>query len=232
MTTGDGIARRGVLIGAGLLVVRPARAQRSMNDIDARMSRREHYFQQLDEPAPDFALQDADGHPVALKNLRGKIVVLTFIYTRCPDICPLISERVAKIQRMIKGGELRSAVEFASITADPVRDLPAVMKAYGEQHGLDPSNWTFLTSGPERPDATRALSLRYSNRYQPETDGSITHGVVFHVIDAQGRLRGNFHGLDWNPDSLVFFLQALADRERTTPGSARSSFWTSLRNLF
>lgn len=232
MNPGDRIARRGLLIGLGVLTVHPVQAQQSMTDIDDRMLRREHYFQKLDEPAPDFALQNADGHPVALKDFRGKIVALDFVYTLCPDVCPLISERVAKIQRMIKGRALHDTVEFVSITADPVRDLPAVMKSYGTQHGLDSFNWIFLTSGPDRPDATRDLSARYHNHYRQEADGSITHGVVFHVIDGDGRLRGNFHGLDWTPDNLVYFLQALADQGRKPAGGILSSFWTSLKELF
>jgi len=228
----DRIARRSLLAGIGLLVVRPVRAQPSEADIDAQMSRREQFFQALDEPAPNFVLQDADGHPVALKDFRGKAVVLDFVYTHCPDVCPLISERVAKVQRMIAGGELRDAVEFVTITADPARDLSAVMKSYGEQHGLDPSNWIFLTSGPDRPEVTRDLSVRYHNRFRQEADGSFAHGVVFHVLDAQGRLRGNFHGLNWNPDNLVLFLQALVDHENEPAGGALPSIWTSLQKLF
>lgn len=225
------IARRSLLAGAALLGVDPALAQPPIDVLDARMARRERYFQALDEAAPDFALQDADGHAVTLVAPRGKTVVLTFIYTLCPDVCPLISERVAKIQTMTKTTPLHDDLAFVSITADPVRDGPDAMKSYGAQHGLDASNWTFLTSGPARPDATRALSLLYHNRYQPEADGSITHGVVFHVIDAQGRLRGNFRGLDWKPDNLVFFLQALAALEHK-PAGAVSSFLDTLQNLF
>lgn len=228
----DHIARRGLLVGIALLVVRPARAQPSMADLDARMARREHFFQALDEPAPDFALQDADGHTAGLKDLHGKVVVLNFIYTRCPDVCPLQTERMALIQRMVQPTALRDWIRFVSVTADPVNDTPDVMKAYGEQHGMDRANWLFLTSGPDRPDVTRDLSVRYHNRFRQEADGSFTHGTVFHVIDGDGRLRGNFHGLDWNPDNLVYFLQALADQGRKPGGGFLSSFWTSLKELF
>jgi len=228
----DRIARRSLLVGIGLLAVCPARAQPSMADLDARMARREHFFQALDEPAPDFALQDGDGHTVGLKDLHGKVVVLNFLYTRCPDVCPLQTERMALMQRMVQPTALRDRIRLVSVTADPVNDTPAVMKAYGEQHGMNPANWLFLTSGPDRPDATRDFSVQYHNRFRQEADGSFTHGTVFHVIDGDGRLRGNFHGLDWNPDNLVCFLQALADHGREPAGGAPPSFWTSLQKLF
>ncbi|HJS84566.1 MAG TPA: SCO family protein, partial [Acetobacteraceae bacterium] len=191
-------------------------------------AREEKYFQPMDQPAPSFALSDADGHPVGLAELSGKIVVLNFIYTFCPDICPLESERIASVQRMVNPTPLRDRVRFVSITIDPVRDLPAVMKDYGARHGLDPANWSFLTSGADHPAEAIKLSHLYNNRFQKEADGSFMHGVVFHVIDGAGQWRGNFHGLDWKPDHLVTFLGDLAN-----PGgnAGNPSLWRRLRNL-
>lgn len=163
-----------MLAGAGLFVPVVTHAN-SFDPLDRQLERQEIFFQPMDRPAPDFTLQDDNGGTVGLNDLRGKMVVLNFIYARCPDVCPLQTGRIALLQRMLKTKALRSEVRFVSVTADPVHDTPDVMKAYGEQHGLDPATWLFLTSGPNRPDATRELAQKgYHNRYQVEPDGSIT----------------------------------------------------------
>ncbi|HET6159938.1 MAG TPA: SCO family protein [Dongiaceae bacterium] len=66
----------------------------SLEEVEAETSQKEKYFQPIDKPAPDFTLRDADGRIVRLIDFRGKVVVLHFIYTHCPDICPLHAERI------------------------------------------------------------------------------------------------------------------------------------------
>jgi len=219
------------LVGAALTVPLLVRAAVSKT-IEETLTKLEKYFQPMGEPAPEFTLQDSNGRPVGLQDLRRKVVALNFIYTRCPDVCPLQTERMALIQHMINPTPLHDQVRLVSITADPVHDTPDVMKAYGAAHGLDSNSWLFLTSGPEHPDTTRELSARYHNRYALEPDGSIMHGTVFHVIDGNGRWRGNFHGLEWDPAHLVLFIRELADQQNGTSSKAASSFWMQLEHLF
>lgn len=228
----NAISRRaaGGMMAVALLAPGLARA-RSLKAFEQRLMDRDEYFQPMDEPAPDFAFEDADGHAVALRDLRDKVLVLNFIYTRCPDICPLQTERMAKIRRMILARGIHDRVRLVTITADPVRDTPSVMKAYATQHGIEPPDWLFLTSGPDRPTATRDLSARYHNRYQPAPDGSISHGTVFHVIDGEGRWRGNFHGLQWQPEDLVQFVTELTNL-RTASAAANPSFLERLERIF
>ncbi|MBN8907183.1 MAG: SCO family protein [Rhodospirillales bacterium] len=203
---------------------------RSFAAFERELSQQERFFQVMDQQAPPFELSDPNGHSAGLAELRGKVIVLNFIYTLCPDICPLESERVAAIQRMVNPTKLRDQVRFVSITADPVRDTPPVMKAYGAQHGLDPANWIFLTSGADHPDTAVALSRAYHNRFLREADGSITHGVIFHVIDGAGRWRGNFHGLDWKPERLVMLMTELANHDHAGKEPS-SSFWKRITDL-
>uniref|UniRef100_UPI0013D81A57 SCO family protein n=2 Tax=Pseudomonadota TaxID=1224 RepID=UPI0013D81A57 len=73
-------------------------------------------------------------------------VVLHFIYTSCPDVCPLHAEKIAEIQKMVNSTPMKDQVVFTSITTDPSKDTPDVLKAYGPAHGLDPVNWLFLTT--------------------------------------------------------------------------------------
>ena len=108
-------------------------------------------------PAPDFALVSQDGARVALQDFRGKIVAVTFIYTSCPDICPLLTEMLAGVQDEL-GADFGPRVAFVSITVDPARDTPEVLKAYAQGVGANPAGWSFLTG---EVAAVREVARRY-----------------------------------------------------------------------
>lgn len=201
-----------VLVAAACLVNGAADATaHSLKEVEDQLSAREVYMQVVNQPAPDFDLEDADGHRVTLTSLRGKVVILYFIYTSCPDVCPLHSEKLAGVQKMINATPMRDIVEFVAITTDPEQDTPDVMKAYGPAHGLEPSNWIFLTSGHGKPEATRDVAASYGLRYDPMEDGTQMHGVVTHVIDKSGNLRARFHGLKFDDLNLVLYVNALSN---------------------
>ena len=194
---------------------------------------KEKYFQIKNQPAPEFVLQDADGKPVSLTGLRGKIVVLNFIYAGCPDVCPLHAERIAEIQTMINATPMRDQVEFVSITTDPKRDTAEILRAYGDAHGLDPVNWTFLTSGLDQPeDATRKLAEQFGHAFTPTDDGEQMHSVVTHVIDREGLLRANFHGLQFAPVNLVLFVNGLVNANAPHQEPPAPSVWDRIWSLF
>lgn len=203
----------------------------SMKEVEGDLTKRENYFQPLDKEAPQFALKDADGRPVSLADLRGKVVVLHFIYASCPDACPLHADLIGRIQAMVNQTPTRDQVQFVTITTDPVNDTPEVLKPYGPAHGLDPANWKFLTSGPEKPEETRALVQRFGHRFEVTDDGLQVHSVVTHVVDKEGRWRANFHGLKFEPASLVTYINALAN-EHGTEGHPESNFWEKIMSLF
>src|SRR5262245_32747820 len=95
-------------------------------------------------PAPDFTLTDQDGKEVALKDRRGDVVAVTFIYASCVDTCPLLTAKLVGIQRKLEA-KAASRVFFAAITVDPDRDTPEVLRRYGQAHGADSAHWAFLT---------------------------------------------------------------------------------------
>jgi protein SCO1/2 len=203
----------------------------SLKSLENQLYNTEKYFQPLDKEAPDFTLRDADCRTVGSTDLRGKVVVLHFVYTNCPDVCPLHAERIAEVQEMINQTPMRDLVRFVTITTDPKNDTPLVMRTYGEVHGLDPVNWVFLTSGPERITATRELVERFGHKFTKVEDGYQVHGVVTHVIDMNGRWRANFHGLKFQPTNLVLFVNALTNDVHKVPEHQRS-FWDRVRELF
>ena len=214
-----GALLHGLAVFAVLAGANPANAH-SLKNLEDELYRREKYFQIVDRPAPQFALQDADGNAWDLDGLKGKVVVLNFIYAGCPDVCPLHSELIARLQTMINLTPMRDHVQFVSITTDPARDTSEVLKAYGPAHGLDPGNWAFLTTRPGQPeDATRQLAERFGHKFTPADNGEFTHGIVTHVIDRDGVLRANFHVLKFDPTNFVIFVNALVN-DVHKPGEA------------
>ncbi len=186
-------------------------AAHSLGELEGTLKERETYVQIVNRPAPEFALFDAHGRAVRLADFRGKVVILNFVYTSCPDVCPLHSEMIADIQEDVNRTPMRDLVRFISITTDPGRDLPRVLKAYGPAHGLDPVNWLFLTSGADKPDTTRNLAKRYGLKFSPTKDGYQMHGLVTHLIDKSGNLRARYHGLKFDPTNLILHVNALTN---------------------
>ena len=221
-----------IAIAALLLVFAAAPVSaHGMEELGEEMSKREKYFQPLDKEAPSFALKDAKGQPVSLNDFRGKAVVLHFIYASCPDACPLHADLLGRIQSMVNATPMRDQLQFVTITTDPVTDTPEVLEAYGPPHGLDSSNWVFLTSGPEKLEETRELVERYGHRFDAVDGGAQIHSVVTHVIDKEGRWRANFHGLKFEPTSLVVFLNGLVN-EHGTDGHPEPGLWQRLLSWF
>lgn len=205
----------------------------SLEEVDRDLRDKENYFQPVDSEAPGFTLQDADGRVVRLADLRGKVVVLNFIYTNCPDVCPLHTERIAQIQVMINQTPMKAMVEFVTITTDPKRDTGQVLQDYRAAHGLDPVNWTFLTAAPGEPqDSTRKIAEAYGLKFTEDGDGMQMHGIVTHVIDQDGRLRARFHGLKFEPVNLVVFVNALTNRTQKPHGHQEPGVWDKLKGLF
>ena len=211
----------------------PTASAHSLQELEQDIIQTEKYFQPEDKEAQSFTLQDADGKTVSLSDFKGKVVVLHFIYTNCPDFCPLHAEKIAEIQKMVNITPMKDRVQFISVTTDPSRDKGQVLKEFGKNHGLDPVNWIFLTAAKDAPeDSTRKLSSSYGVEFKPAADGEQMHGVVTMVIDQNGRLVGRFHSLRFENLNLVQFVNALIndhDHDRKTPAKG---IWARLKELF
>ena len=205
----------------------------STNELQETLQKREKFFQAIDKPAADFSGTDAEGNVVTLKDLRDKAVVLFFVYTNCPDVCPLHAELIAKVQGLVNDAPGGERVQFVAVTTDPANDNAEIRRAYGPDHGLAPSNWVFLTLGADKNAETGALVAQYGHKFTPQETGYLLHGVVTHVIDKQGKWRANFHGLDFNPLNLVVFLNALVnEKENDGHTPASPGLWQRFRSWF
>ena len=101
-------------------------------------------------PAPAVVLTDAAGKPFDLAQLRGKVVLVSFVYTTCGGTCPATTHTLYRVQQALKeAGHWGKRIEFVSITLDPVRDRPEVLAGYARVFDADTTAWHFLT-GPAR----------------------------------------------------------------------------------
>src|SRR5206468_7172368 len=96
---------------------------------------------------PPFALTTADGTRLALADMRGKVVAVTFIYATCTDTCPVLTAKLAALGTRM-GKDFGTQVAFIAITIDPERDTPDVLRSYAQAHGASGAGWAFLTGTP------------------------------------------------------------------------------------
>lgn len=96
---------------------------------------------------PAFNLTDQESQPFGNQQMRGHVWVAGFVYTHCPDVCPLITQRMAALRDSLQSeGKFGNSVRFASFTVDPDRDTPDVLRAYATSFGVsDAQEWRFLT---------------------------------------------------------------------------------------
>lgn len=145
-------------------------------------------------PAPDFTLLDVQGRPIRLSALRGRAVLLSFIYTSCPAACPLLTQRMALLQASLRGaGVFPSRVAFLSVTVDPVRDSGAGLARYAKGFGADPGGWRFLREAPER---LRPVLAAYDEWTRHLPGGELDHPARLYLLDPQGRIR-EIYSLSW-----------------------------------
>ncbi len=137
---------------------------------------------------PDFQLVNQDGQPFGLTNLHGKIWIADFIYTTCPGPCPMISTRMSELEKPLRGTD----VQLVSVTVDPEKDTPEVLRGYAEKLHAKPARWNFLT-GP-RP-AIYALSrdgFKLSVTDGARDVGSPVHSTRVVLVDRRGEIRGYY----------------------------------------
>jgi len=162
---------------------------------------------------PDFALVNQSGKAIHLHQFRGKPLLLTFIYTRCPfpDYCLRMSNNFGQVmQQLQKDPKAFAAAQLLSISIDPANDKPSVLRTYGEHYvGLvDPNfaHWEFASGSPEQVRmAADFFGLAYNQK-----DGQIVHGLRTVLIGKDGKVAKVYSGNDWKPDEVAADFVAAA----------------------
>ena len=149
-------------------------------------------------PAPEFTLTSHVGTPVSLADFRGKVVAVTFIYTLCTDTCPVLTPMMSFVQDRL-GPDFGTKIAFVSITVDPERDTPALLKEYAEAFGANPAGWAFVTGAPE---TIREVTRRYGVFAEKTADGDVDHSFLTSIVDRRGILRVQYLGARFDPEEF------------------------------
>ncbi|HKE04105.1 MAG TPA: SCO family protein [Blastocatellia bacterium] len=160
---------------------------------------------------PDFALVNQDGKKINFNQYRGKALVMTFIYTRCPlpDYCPLMTQNFVTINSQLQNNSaLRDKTHLLSVTVDPDYDKPKVLREYGARAGADKDGfkqWEFATGSP---DQIKNIAQFFGLNYWKEKD-QIIHGLRTAIITPDGKVVKVYRGNDWKPEDVVKDLEKL-----------------------
>ncbi len=167
-------------------------------------------------PAPQFQFTAQDGSRVSSSDLKGKIWVANFIFTRCAGPCPVMTSRMAELNQAL--GEKSQGVELVSITVDPENDTPEVLKEYAERVGAVPERWKFLTGPKDQID--NVVVKGFLQGLSRESPGAPIHSTRFVLVDRDGWMRGFLNGDD--PEISQKLLMDIGDLLREAPSVGKN----------
>jgi protein SCO1/2 len=163
--------------------------------------------------APEVALTDSAGRPFELTSLRGKAVMVSFVYTTCTGSCPATTLGLSRVRKALeKAGLWGTRVEFVSISLDPARDTPEVLAGYARAYGADPAAWHFLTGPPDRVAKVIAAWGMWA-RIGPS--GVLDHPSRIFLVDPQGQEREIYNLEFLRPDSVLEDVQTVLAEVKT-----------------
>jgi protein SCO1/2 len=158
------------------------------------------------DDVPDFALTNQSGRRISLRQYRGKFLLVTFIYTRCPfpDFCPRVSGNFAEIDKQLAVNPALAGAHLLSISFDPEHDTPKILRDYGFSVARthDPAlfnRWEFAVAAAA--DLPRIADF-FALTVKPE-GGLITHNLSTAVIGPNGKIVNWYHGSDWQASDLI-----------------------------
>jgi protein SCO1 len=169
-----------------------------------------------DDAVPEFALVNERDQPLSIASLRGKLTVVTFVFTRCPvpEYCPAMALRFGHLQKAILADEqLTARARLLSITLDPEFDRPDILKAYGRAVGANPSIWSFATGTKEQIAAlTKAFAV-----YHERNGVTLDHTLCTALIGTDGRVVEIWRGHGWRTEEIVEALNKKAAKTAVSP---------------
>jgi protein SCO1 len=158
-------------------------------------------------PAPRTVLIDENGKPFDLASLKGKVVLVSFVYTTCTGVCPGTTQAIARIQDTLKGAKLwGKSVEFVSITLDPRHDTPEVLRRYARLFGADPAAWRFLTGSPAQ---VQSVINDWGMWVKTLPTGALDHPSRVFLLDLGGHQRELYNLQFLQPASVLEDVRGL-----------------------
>ena len=167
---------------------------------------------------PDFTLTTQADEPLRREDLRGKVVLVSFVFTTCGGSCPATTHRMSQVAgALVDAGLLKGdRVRLLSITLDPARDTPEALRYYMKAYAADPAHWTFLTGPHEQVAKVHAAWGMWA---KPAANGQFDHPSRVFLVDGHGRVR-EIYNLDFfKPASVLEDVQSLL--KEATGGSEK-----------
>lgn len=163
------------------------------------------------DEVPNFALVNQDGKRIQIKDYRGKALLLTFIYTRCPlpEYCTLMSNNFAEVDRQLQQTpDIYHKTHMLSVSIDPAHDTPPVLRSYGAAHTERYQEETFAHWEFASGENVKEMAQFFGLRYYPEKN-EIIHGLKTVIIGPDGTVRKVYSDNKWKPAEVVNDLKQL-----------------------
>jgi len=156
---------------------------------------------------PDFRLVDQTGAPFGPDRLKGRVWIADFVFTRCPDVCPRMTERLVGVHRAL--GE---RTDLVSVSVDPTYDTPERLAAFARANGAESPHWHFLTGSSQHVQEAVLRGFNVAFSRESEDIATLTHGVHVVLVDGRGRIRGYYDSNDRDAlERLVADARRFAD---------------------
>jgi protein SCO1/2 len=161
---------------------------------------------QAGQKVPDFVLIDQDNRSIHLSQFEGKVVALTFGYSRCPNpsYCFRLANNLAQLQRRFSGSSANDLI-LITIIIDPANDSQESLSTYAKTWKADPARWHFLTGSVEQ---VRSVALLFGMNFWDD-EGFLTHVSHTAVIDRERRLVANLSGNQFTPKQLGDLVESV-----------------------
>jgi protein SCO1/2 len=163
------------------------------------------------DTVPEVTLIDQDSTAVRLEDYRGKLLLLTFIYTSCPlpDYCPLMSQNFQVIHNELEP-PVRRQVQLLSVSFDTRNDTPELLREYAARYTDSTEHWTFATG---TPDEIGTLTSRLGVFYSYQDVEEIRHNLVTALVDRSGRIEEIWRGNDWQPEQVLTAIRDMTSEK-------------------
>ena len=161
---------------------------------------------------PAFTLRDQTGAEVGLADLKGHVWIANFIFTSCPDTCPLLTKKLGDVRLGLV--RKKADVRFVSFSIDPETDTPEVLAKYAKKRGANFQDWSFLTGPVASIQEVVVRGFKQAIEPDPDKPDNILHGSHFVLVDRNGAIRGFYRS---NPDGLLALSRAATQLSSGAP---------------
>jgi protein SCO1/2 len=166
---------------------------------------------------PPFRFTDQSGAPFGRGDLDGKPWVVDFVFTSCPEVCPRMTEEMARLQTWLRNRALLGRVHLVSVSVDPERDTPDRLREYAARFHVDGAAWKLLTGDPKAIEdaAVRGFKIAVGRDAESQDPFAILHGTKFVLVDRHDAIRGYYDPNDGaSMAQLRADVQFLAETDR------------------